>query len=372
MPGPLEGLTVVEIGGVGPVPIAGQLLADLGVSVVRIEPPSATQKPPELTSRNLLNRGKQSIVVDLKQVEGVGIALDLVASADAALEGFRPGVAERLGIGPDACTRRNPRLVYGRMTGWGQDGPLSHLGGHDINYIALSGALHTLVSNGERPRPPLNLLGDVAGGGMLLALGVLAGVIEAQRSGSGQVVDSAMVDGSAALLTMMLGLAAAGRGDRLAMYCTEWYYNVYETADGGFVSVGAVEPKFRAELQRILADHDVDSGGGAPVDSVERAQAVFRSKSRSAWERIFAGKDACFAPVLTVPEAARHPHLAERRTYIERDGVLQPAPAPRFGRTPGQVTGAPPAPAEHTAEVLAGLGYAPSTIESLRTRGIIT
>lgn len=337
--GPLAGLRVVELAGIGPGPFAAMVLADLGADVLCVARPGE-----EAPGVDPLRRGRPSIGVDLKADEGRALVQALAERADALLEGFRPGVAERLGLGPDVLCARNPRLVYGRVTGWGQDGPWAARAGHDIDYIALAGALGAIGREGQAPVPPINLLGDFGGGGMLLVVGVLAALLEARRSGRGQVVDAAMVDGTALLLAMQSGLRAQGlwsdeRGTNL-LDTGAPFYDVYETSDSRYVAIGALEPKFFAELIERL---------GLEVSEVERLDRsrwpelraklaeVFRSRSRAEWEAVFEGSDACVAPVLSLEEAARHPHNAARATWVSVDGVLQPAPAPRFSRTPAAV-----------------------------------
>jgi alpha-methylacyl-CoA racemase len=373
--GPLDGLRVVEVAGIGPGPFCAMLLADLGAEVVRVDRPAAART----AWPALMARGRRSVAVDLKHPEGAGVVLDLAAAADALLEGFRPGVAERLGIGPDACLARNPRLVYGRVTGWGQDGPWRHAAGHDIDYIALAGALHPIGPAGGAPVPPLNLLGDFGGGGMLLALGVVAALLEAARSGRGQVVDAAMVDGAALLSTQVHELRALGqwRDERGANLLDGGapFYGVYETADGRHLAVGALEPEFLAELLRrvgldaagLPAQHDRD---GWPALR-ERLAALFRTRTRDQWCELLDGSDACVAPVLSPAEAPGHPHNRERGTFVEVGGVTQPAPAPRFSRTPNRPPSPPPAPGQHTDEVLLDWGLDPGQVARLRAAGAV-
>jgi alpha-methylacyl-CoA racemase len=376
--GPLHGVTVLEIASIGPGPFCGMMLADLGAAVVRIDRADAVGPAPTGSSLELMNRGKRSIGVDLKNPSGVQIVLRMVEQADGLIEGFRPGVAERLGIGPDACRARNPRLVYGRMTGWGQKGPLSGSAGHDINYLALSGALHPIGRSGEPPVVPLNLVGDFGGGGMLLALGIAAGLFEARGSGQGQVIDAAMIDGSALLTTMFHGMRAMGLwSDRRGVNLLDTgapFYEVYETSDGGFVAVGAIEPQFYAEFIDLL-----ELEGELPdqldaqhwPEMKRRIAARFKSRSRRDWEATFAGSDACVAPVLTMGEAPDHPHHRARGTFLEVDGVTQPAPGPRFDRTPGAISGPPPVPGRNTDEILAEFGVGAAEQTSLRESGAI-
>jgi alpha-methylacyl-CoA racemase len=372
MSGPLAGLRIVELGAIGPAPFAGAALGDLGADVVRIDRIAALEAVAEPAPRwDFYNRNKRSIAVDLKRPEGVAIAKRLVARSDALTEGYRPGVAERLGLGPDECLALNPRLVYARMTGWGQQGPLAQEAGHDIDYLALAGALHA-IGTPERPVPPLNLVADLGGGAMYLALGVLAAAWEARSSGRGQVVDAAMVDGVANLMSAFQafrqrGLWTAGRGDNLVDGGAP-YYGTYETRDDRWIAVGAMEPPFYAALLEVLGL----SGEPLPAQN-DRARwpalrarfaAVFRTRSRDEWIAAAAGRDACLAPVLTMDEAPGHPQLAARGTFARFDGVLHPAPAPRFDRTPGALRRRAPAAGEHTREVLAELGCARDEVDA--------
>lgn len=379
--GPLAGIRVVELAGIGPGPFCAMVLSDLGAEVIRVDRAGSgtggdTSTPPA----DVLNRGRRSVAVDLKDPAGVEVVLDLVASADALIEGFRPGVTERLGLGPDACLARNPKLVYGRMTGWGQDGPYAPMAGHDINYIALGGALAHLGRAGEKPTPPINLVGDFGGGGMLLALGVCAALVEASRSGQGQVVDAAMVDGSALLMTMMHAFQAMGiwtdeRGANL-LDTGAHFYDTYECADGRYVSIGSIEPQFYAELLRLTGlegeelpwQHDKSHWPAMK----ERLTAIFKEKTRDEWCALMEGSDVCFAPVLTMNEAAEHPHNVARGTFTEVAGITQPAPAPRFSRTPGEIRRPPPHPGQHSDEVLAEIGYDAAKLAQLRKSGAIT
>ncbi|MDA8060995.1 MAG: CaiB/BaiF CoA-transferase family protein [Actinomycetota bacterium] len=383
MPGPLRGLTVVELAGIGPGPFAGMVLSDLGADVVRVDRPQQVRPDAPAPATDVLGRGRRSIAVDLEHEAGRDLVLRLVESSDALIEGFRPGVTERLGIGPGPCLARNPRLVYGRMTGWGQDGPLARAAGHDIDYLALSGTLSLFGRAGERPVPPANLVGDFGGGGMLLALGVVSAVLEASRSGQGQVIDAAMVDGAALLSAMIWGLRGAGawgeRGTNL-LDTGAWYYEVYETADGKFVSLGSLEPKFYSEmLERSGLAADVDGGGPVP-DPADRASwpgmkqrmaALVSTRTREEWCRLLEGTDACFAPVLELEEAPDHPHNAARGTFVEVAGVVQPAPAPRFGRTPAALPRPPARPGEHTDDLLTELGLGEAEIAALRSAGTV-
>jgi alpha-methylacyl-CoA racemase len=373
--GPLAGVRVVELAGIGPGPFCAMLLADLGAEVLRVDRPAASRT----AWPTVLARGRRSVAVDLKHPDGAGVVLDLVAAADALVEGFRPGVAERLGIGPDACLARNPRLVYGRVTGWGQEGPWRQAAGHDIDYIALAGALHPIGQAGGPPVPPLNLVGDFGGGGMLLALGVVAALLEAGRSGAGQVVDAAMVDGAALLTTQFHELLAAGlwgeeRGANLLDGGAP-FYGVYETADGRHLAVGALEPQFWAELLRRLGLDGGDLPAQLDRDGWprlrERLAALFRTRTREEWCELLAGTDACVAPVLGLGEAQAHPHNRARGTFVEVGGVTQPAPAPRFSRTPCDPPAPAASPGEHTDQALADWGIAPEEIARLRAAAAI-
>jgi alpha-methylacyl-CoA racemase len=369
--GPLDGLRVVELAGLGPVPYCAMLMADLGADVVRVDRPGQPADPPW----PVVGRGRRSVIVDLKHDAGPEALLALAERADVLLEPFRPGVAERLGIGPDACRNRSPRLVYGRMTGWGQTGPWSRMAGHDIDYIAVTGALHAIGREGGPPQPPLNLLGDFAGGSMFLLTGVLAALWERERSGRGQVVDASIVDGTASLTAFVHGLRAVGmwRDERGVnpLDTGAPYYDVYETADGEWMAVGAIEPAFFAELVRLLPLE------GAPPQH-DREQwprlramlaARFRERSRDEWVEVFAGTDACVAPVLSFAEAAGHPQLAARGTLVEHDGVLQPAPAPRFSRTPGAISRSAPVAGAHSRQVYDEWGV--STADELIRAGAV-
>jgi len=375
MAGPLQGIRVIEIAGIGPGPFAAMMLADMGAEVLRVDrAQSVGGADPRQPSYDLLNRGRRSIGVDLKRPEGVATVLRLVERADALLEGFRPGVMERLGLGPEACLARNPRLVYGRMTGWGQEGPLAHAAGHDINYIALAGTLHGIGRRGERPVPPLNLVGDFGGGGMLLAFGIACALVERQRSGKGQVVDAAMVDGAAVLATMMHGFLASGmwldeRGVNL-LDTGAHFYDTFETSDGKYVAIGSIEPQFYAELLKLAGLE-----GEALPRQMDRAQwpaakarlaAVFKSRTREEWCRLMEGTDVCFAPVLSMREAPAHPHNRHRGTFVEIAGVVQPGPAPRFGRTAPDVPRPPAHPGQHTQEALADWGFSGEEIAALK------
>ncbi|MEU5217558.1 CaiB/BaiF CoA-transferase family protein [Streptomyces sp. NPDC020807] len=356
--GPLAGIRVVELAGIGPGPFAAMLLADLGADVVRVDRPGGAGLGID-PARDLTNRNKRSVLVDLKSEAGVATVLDLVDRADILVEGYRPGVAERLGVGPEACLARNPRLVYGRMTGWGQEGPLAATAGHDIGYIALTGALGMIGPDPEGPPTvPANLVGDYAGGSLYLVVGVLAALQHARAHGEGQVVDAAIVDGTAHLTTMIHGmLAAGGWQDRRGVNLLDGgcpFYGVYETSDGGHMAVGALEQRFYAEFARLLGLGEAQEARGDLARWPELRAAVaerFRSRTREEWTAVFDGSDACVAPVLSLREAPDHPHLAARATFTEHDGLVQPAPAPRFSATPGTIRRGPALPGADTAEV---------------------
>ena len=369
--GPLAGLRVVEIAGIGPGPFAAMLLADLGAEVLRVDRPGGTAFS---YPGDVLNRGRRSIALDLKHPEAAEVVLRLVESADALVEGFRPGVAERLGFGPDVCLARKPALVYGRMTGWGQDGPLAQTAGHDITYIARTGALHAIGRAGGPPQVPLNLVGDFGGGGMLLAFGMCAALWEAQRSGKGQVVDAAIVDGTASLLAMPLSFMGLGawrpeRGVNLLDTGVPWY-DVYATSDGEWVAVGALEPQFYAELIRVLDLADLPPRDDPANHAVirERLTARFAERTRDEWAEVFDHTEACVAPVRSLAEAAADPQLAARQTLVELGGVVQPAPAPRFSRTPAALGAVAARPGEHTAAALRDWGLADA--DDLIARGV--
>ena len=374
--GPLKGIKVLEIAGIGPGPFAAMMLADMGAEVVRIDRSASVRDgDPADPPKDVLNRGRRSLGVDLKNPEGIETVLRLCEQADVILEGFRPGVMERLGLGPDVCRARNPKLVYGRMTGWGQEGPMAQAAGHDINYIALAGALDSFGRVGEPPVPPLNLVGDFGGGGMLLAYGVVCALVERGFSGEGQVVDAAMVDGASILMAFIHGMKAmgvwgdGGRGTNL-LDTGAHFYEVYETKDGKYVSLGSIEPQFYALLLQHtgLADeempHQMDRSAW-PAQK-ERMKAIFKRKTRDEWCEIMEGTDVCFAPVLGFTEAPEHPHMKARNTYVDHYGLVQPAPAPRFDRT-APALGRPPAHAgQHTDELLGEFGLSAEEIAKLR------
>ncbi len=383
MPGPLAGYRVIELAGIGPGPFAAMMLSDMGAEVLRVDRADSVDDGVPAPLWDVNARGRRSVGVDLKNARGRGVVLRLVEQADALIEGFRPGVTERLGIGPDECLARNPTLIYGRITGWGQDGPYAQVAGRDINYIALSGTLSMIGRSGGPPVPPLNLIGDFGGGGMLLAFGIVCGMLEVARSGAGQVIDAAMVDGAALLAGMMHGLRASGdwgeRGTNL-LDSGAWFYEAYETADGGFVSLGPLDAKTCQELLRLTGlAADVDGGGPVPEQShretwpamKRRMAALVKTRTRDEWCTLLEGTDVCFAPVLEADEAPRHPHNRERGTFTEVAGVVHPSPAPRFSRTAPEIAGPPPGPGEHTAEALSDWGFTAQEIAELRTAGAI-
>ena len=377
--GPLSGIKVLEFEAIGPGPFCGMMLADMGADVLLIDRPD----DPRLGFGrdrwfDVMMRGRRSATLDLKSKGGVAAALELAGKADAIIEGFRPGVMERLGLGPDALLAKNPKLVYGRMTGWGQDGPLAARAGHDINYIALTGVLNAIGRAGGAPVPPLNLVGDFGGGGMLLAFGIACGLVEAQRSGKGQVVDAAMVDGASLLAVMFSGMMAGGRwsemrGENVLDTGAPWY-DAYETKDGKYVAIGSIEPKFYEELLLRLGLQDQDlpkqlDRKGWPA--LRKAfSSKFLEKSRDEWCKVFEGSDACFAPVLTFTEARAHPHNVARTTFTRAGRVDQPAPGPRFSRTPGRIRNAPPERGEGGGQALRDWGFSETEISSLKEKGL--
>jgi len=374
--GPLKGLKIIEMAGIGPGPFCGMVLADLGAEIIRIDRASAIGTG---SKQDAANRGKRSIAIDLKSEEGVEVVLKLVETADAIFEGFRPGVMERLGLGPDVCSKRNERIVFGRMTGWGQEGPLANAAGHDINYISLTGALAAIGRPGSPPVPPLNLIGDFGGGGMLLALGLVAALLESKESKKGQVVDAAMTDGSALLMTMIYTMQSSGvwktsMGSNL-LDGGSHFYDTYECKDGKFISIGSIEPQFYALLCQI-ADLDEEVFGkqmsrDSWPEQKEEITKIFLNKSRDEWCDLMEGTDVCFAPVLDMSEAPKHPHNIERKTFIDLEGVTQPAPAPRFSRTEPEVVSSPSIVGEHTNEVLSSIGLSDEDISSLKTSGAV-
>ena len=377
--GPLSGLKILEFEAIGPGPFCGMMLADMGADVLLIDRPD----DPRLGFGrdrwfDVMMRGRRSATLDLKSKDGVAAAIELAGKADALIEGFRPGVMERLGLGPDVLLKKNPKLVYGRMTGWGQDGPLAPRAGHDINYIALTGVLHAIGRAGGAPVPPLNLVGDFGGGGMLLAFGIACALVEAQRSGMGQVVDAAMVDGASSLAAMFSGMMAAGRwsevrGENVLDTGAPWY-DAYETRDGKYVAIGSIEPKFYEDLifrlglkdQNLPQQHDRKGWPTLRKLFTEK----FREKTRDDWCTVFEGSDACFAPVLTFSEARAHPHNTARSTFTRVGKVDQPAPAPRFSRTPGEIRRAPPERGEGGGRALKDWGFSDQEISALKKQGL--
>jgi len=379
--GPLSGLTIIELAGIGPGPFCAMMLADMGAEVIRVDRAgSVSGGDPNNPPKDALLRGRRSIGVDLKSPEGVEVVLKMVEQADALIEGFRPGVAERLGLGPQQCAARNPKLVYGRMTGWGQDGPYANAAGHDINYIALSGTLHAIGRSGQAPVPPLNLVGDFGGGGMYLAFGVMCAIWEAQTSGQGQVVDASMVDGAASLANMVWSLKAAGhwaseRGTNM-LDTGAHFYDVYECADGEYVSIGSIEPQFYSLLLGLSGlgedpnlPHQHDRAHWPTMKM--RVAEVFKTKTRDEWCELMEHTDVCFAPVLSLDEATQHPHNVERGTFIEKYGMTQAAPAPRFSRTEPQIQRPAPHPGQHTNELLSKFGFTDDDIATLKQQNAI-
>lgn len=382
MPGPLAGIRIVEIASIGPGPFAAMMLADHGAQVIRIERPGGMQagvggEP----AQDILNRSRRSVSIDLKQPAGIEIVRRLCRSAAGLIEGFRPGVMERLGLGPDVLLQDNPALVYGRVTGWGQSGPLAHAAGHDINYIALAGNLHGYGRAGEKPTPPINMVGDFGGGGMMLAFGMVSAFLHARATGRGQVIDCAMVDGAAVLSSMIWALYGMRmwrdeRGVNL-LDTGAHFYDTYETADGKFVSVGSIEPPFYAQLRR-LTGLDADPELDAQLDPSQwpllkdKLAAVFRKRTRDDWCAIMEGTDVCFAPVLSMQDAPRHAHNVERGTFVRVGGVTQPAPAPRYSETKTDMPAAPKVPGADTRAVLEEAGYTFEDIEALRSSGVVS
>ncbi len=384
--GPLHGVRVVEFAGIGPAPFAAMMLADMGAEIVRIDRKTplkdyADQKWDVYNPgrHGVLNRGRRSLALDLKQAEGAATALRLLQNADGLIEGFRPGVMERLGLGPDICLQRNPKLIYGRMTGWGQTGPLAHTAGHDINYIALSGALHGIGPPENPPVPPLNLVGDFGGGGMVLAYGIVCALLETRQSGQGQVIDAAMSDGAAALMSMAYGMQSLGAWHERGQNRIDGgahFYTSYECADGKYLAVGANEAKFYDILLAKcgLSDPDFQHRRMDSERWPEMKQAlaaVFQTKSRDAWCELLEGSDACVSPVLDMDEAPQHPHNRARGTFIDIEGVTQPAPTPRFSRTQSETPSPPPHAGEHSAAVLGDWGFNTEEIEHLRSMNVI-
>ena len=378
--GALDGVRVIELAGIGPGPFCGMMLADMGADVIRVDRSAAvTGGDPEQPPRDILARGRRSIGVDLKHPEGRETVLGLVEGADLCFEGFRPGVAERLGVGPEDCLARNPALVYGRMTGWGQDGPYASAAGHDINYIALAGVLAHLGRVDTGPVPPLNLVGDFGGGGMYLAFGMVCALVEARGSGRGQVVDAAMVDGAASLMSAFFGMMSSGfhqsqRGVNL-LDTGAHFYDVYQCADGEWISLGAIEPQFYVEmLERLGLDPDEFAAqhdrAQWPALKAKVAQVV-ATRTRDQWDAALTGTDVCYAPVLSATEAVGHPHNVARGTFVDVAGVIQPGPAPRFSLTPGEIRRPPSHAGQHTDEILAEAGFDAEAVVALRAAGAV-
>lgn len=375
--GPLKGIKIIELGGIGPSPFCGQMLSDMGAEIIRID--RKGYQGLYDYQFDIMNRNRKSVCLDLKKPEGIETVLKLVEKADALQEGFRPGVMESLGLGPDICLQRNPKLVYGRMTGWGQEGPLSQAAGHDINYISLSGVLHAIGPKDRKPVPPLNIVGDFGGGGMMLAFGIVCALLETRQSGKGQVIDAAMTDGSAALMSLFYGLHAAGlwsntRGENL-LDGGAHFYDTYETSDGKWISIGAIEPQFYTLLLELAKIDDPEFEQQMDVfkwtDNQNKLEALFKTKTRDQWCDIMEGTDICFAPVLSLEEAIHHPHNVSRKTFIEINGIPQPAPAPRFSRTVPEIQSPPPSPGQHTETVLLEWGIQEDYILELKQKSII-
>jgi alpha-methylacyl-CoA racemase len=378
--GPLAGIKLIELAGIGPGPMAAMMLGDFGADVVRIDRIGAKRASYAADPQFAVNsRSRRSIAIDLRQPAGVELVLRLVTGADGLMEPFRPGVAERLGLGPEVCLAHNPALVYGRVTGWGQTGPLANAAGHDLNYIALTGALHAIGRTGDKPAVPLNLIGDYGGGGMLLAFGMVCGLLEAGRSGKGQVIDAAMVDGAAILFSAIYGMHASGswRDERASNVLdgAAHFYDVYETLDGKYISIGSIEPQFYALLLSKLGLADdvlpeqMDRSNWPAL--TERFATIFKTKTRDQWCEIMEGSDVCFAPALSIAEAPEHHHAKAREAYVEVGGVRQPAPAPRFSRTPGSARPAPRVPGIDGDAVLADYGFSAQERTGLRNAGVI-
>ncbi|MBT3425756.1 MAG: CoA transferase [Gammaproteobacteria bacterium] len=376
--GPLHGIKVIELQGIGPGPFCGMMLADMGAEIIRVDRSTAAGRP--ANPADILARGRRSIAVDLKSPEGVETVLKLIETADILIEGFRPGVTERLGISPAICHERNDQLIYGRMTGWGQTGPMANVAGHDINYIALSGALHAIGQKGDAPVPPLNLVGDFGGGGMLLAFGIVSALHERTQSGKGQVIDAAMTEGSALLMNAIFGLMNSGswsntRGENF-LDGGAHFYNTYETSDGKFVSVGSIEPQFYAlllEKSGLGMDSDLPSQQSRDdwPDLQDRLRKIFRQRTREEWDAIMLGTDICYAPILNFEEARAHPHNMERQSFVQRDGIHQAAPAPKFSRTPPQLPAATSAPGADTRKLLTEAGFSAEDIDALINSGAV-
>jgi alpha-methylacyl-CoA racemase len=372
--GPLNGYTVIELAGIGPAPMGGMVLADMGAEVIRIDRASA------MVMKDVSARGKKSVVINLKDPGGVEALLRMVENADVLIDPFRPGVCEKLGIGPDVCLARNPKLVFARMTGWGQEGPLAQSAGHDINYISITGALYAMGRNGEKPVPPLNLVGDMGGGGMLLVNGVLAALLETANSGKGQVIDAAMVDGAAQLMWMFYGFQSFGMWDETQRESNmldggAHFYDTYECADGEYISLGSIEPQFYALLKELAGLSEDDFGAqndqAAWPAMKKQLTEIIKQKTQAQWCELMEGTDVCFAPVLNFMDAPKHPANVARNTYIEMDGLTQPAPAPRFSRTPSKVQHGAHEAGQDTDAVLLAMGFAEQELEGLKASGAI-
>ena len=379
--GPLVGYKIIELAGIGPNPMCAMMLADMGAEVIHVDRIVDSGLGINLDPKYmLLNRGRRSIAVDLKSPEGVDLVLRLISESDALIEGFRPGVTERLGLGPDVCMARNEKLVYGRVTGWGQHGTLAKAAGHDINYISLTGAAYAIGKEGQPPSPPLNLVGDFGGGGMLLALGVVAALLEAQKSGKGQVVDAAMTDGASILMTALYGMHGAGSwSDKRESNFLDGgahFYNAYETSEGQFISIASLESKFYAEFLELTGfddpNHTAHQDKGLWSENRVKMAELMKTKTRKEWCELLEGTDVCFAPILSLSEAPSHPHNVSRNTFVENSGVIQPAPAPRFSRTPSQIQSAPSVPGSDTEAVLSDWGFSGGEIADLKSHGVVT
>jgi alpha-methylacyl-CoA racemase len=378
--GPLVGYKIIELAGIGPNPMCAMMLADMGAEVIHVDRVVDSGLGINMEPKYmLLNRGRRSIAVDLKSPEGVKLVLRLISEADALIEGFRPGVTERLGLGPDVCMARNEKLVYGRVTGWGQHGILANAAGHDINYISLTGAAYAIGREGQPPSPPLNLVGDFGGGGMLLALGVVAALLEAQKSGKGQVVDAAMTDGASILMTALYGMHGAGAwSDKRESNFLDGgahFYNAYETLEGQFISIASIESKFYAEFLELTGfddpSHTAHQDKGLWSENCVKMAELMKTKTRAEWCELLEGTDVCFAPILSLSEAPSHPHNRSRDTFVENSGVIQPAPAPRFSRTPSQIQSAPSVPGSDTEAVLSDWGFSGGEIAELKSGGVV-
>ena len=375
--GPLSGFRIIELAGIGPGPFCGMMLADMGAEVIRVD--RLGGNPSSSVGHDILFRNRKSIAVNLKHPDGVETVLKLCENADAIFEGYRPGVAERLGVGPEHCQQRNPKLVYGRMTGWGQDGPLASSAGHDINYISISGALHAVGRRGEKPLPPLNLFGDFGGGGMMMAFGLVCALLEAQKSGQGQVIDSAMHEGSAALMAMFYGLKGQGmftseRGTHM-LDSGAHFYDVYQTQDGKYISIGSIEPQFYALLKEKAGLPEEDFGmqmnPAQWPEQKQKIEAIFKGRTRDEWCEIMEGSDVCFAPVLDLEEAPHHPHNQARNSFVTVNQVTQPAPTPRFSRTPSETPRPAQTPGTDTRSTLQAAGFTVAEIDELLKVGAV-